>query len=568
MGKILGISCEHDSGVCILDESGVVLASVNEERFAREKLFTGVPEKSLDYILSDAGVSAEEIDSVAVASKMHVNINDWVWDEFSLKRDSVAAVLKLPLGKTALSQAWILSFLAEIGKSGSFRNQLKTFLGTRGIKCPVDFLDHHLCHNSSAIHTSGFEEGLSISFDAQGDGFSSKVYTFSEHGRKKKVVFQNPFFKSPAHYYGYVTKLLGFRQMEHEGKVTGLSAYGNPDKTYHIFEERLYFDENKGRFISKGGYIRNELKHLEKKFQGISKEDIAAGVQKHLEVNMVKFVRHLLRKHPCARIALSGGIFANVLLNQKISEIDGVESIHVHPNMGDGGLAFGAAAELASRKDDYKNIRIDNVFWGPSPTGDLDSLKNQYKLSEIECEDVCQKTAEFLAQKKVVALVEGGMEYGPRALCHRSIIYNPFDTTVNDWLNKKLERTEFMPFAPVVLDEDIDANFDNIASKKFAMEFMTVTCHTKTVFQEKAPATNHIDNTARPQIAFARTGRIYEILKSFKALTECPVLINTSFNMHGEPIVNTCEDAVKSFLASRLDYLLVNGRLFKSENNP
>ena len=560
---ILGISCEHDSGAALLDSSGTVLAAINEERISREKLFTGVPLRAMDAVLAIAKIHPRDVGMVAVSSHMHIDVNDWDWGLPSIKRDSMSQFLRLPGAKALLSHPVVLDTLVyHMGRNGEFIRGLIRTLGDRGFGCEMVVLDHHLCHVSAAIHTSGYESGLAVSYDAQGDGYSSKAYLFSQHGRSKKAVYRNPFFKSLAHYYGYVTKLFGFKLHEHEGKVTGLSAFGKPDETFPLFNERLRFDPGQGRFVSHGYYVRPELRYLEERLKGFSREDVAAGIQKHLEENMLAYFRHLLAAHGDQHVAVAGGVFGNVLLNQRIAELEQVRELHVHPHMADGGLALGAAAETASRLPEYANKRVENVYWGPEPAGKLQDLESRYPIRPVEADNIPQFLAEALAQGKIVGFVEGRMEYGPRALCHRSILANAFDRSINDALNKKLKRTEFMPFAPIILHDHADAYLEDIGNKRFAMEYMTITCRTSKRFQEEAPAANHVDNTARPQLVFPETGTVHEIMTRFHALTNCAVLINTSFNMHGEPIVNTCEDAVRSFLASGLDYLYLNGRLY------
>lgn len=561
MKYVLGISCEHDSGAALVSEGGQIIAVVNEERLVREKLYTGFPESSIRCVLETGDVSLHQISTIAVGTRMHINEHEWDWEKFSFKRTMLSWALNLPISQKILSQPIVLEMIVML-TGLAFRYKARKNLRKMGFKSKIFFLDHHIAHLSAAIHTSGFKKGLSISFDAQGDGWSSKVCIFSDNGREKRIIFKNPFFKSLAHYYGYATKILGFVPMRHEGKVTGLAARGNSGSTFSIFHKRLFFDKQKGKFNGEGKYGQYELNYLKNKLKMFSKEDIAAGIQKHLEFNMVEFVKSLLQKYPEEEIALSGGIFANVLLNQKISALEGVTNLHIHPNMGDGGLAFGAAVELLSRNSTYSNKKLDDAFLGPDLKGDIDQLTKERNLSEIRVSDTCRKVAELIRDGRVIAVVEGRMEYGPRALCHRSIICSPFDVSVNDWLNRKLRRTEFMPFAPVTLDEDIDRAYYTSGSELFAMEFMTITCTTKDAFRRQCPAANHVDNTARPQIAFKTTGRIYEILKEFKSLTGCSTLINTSFNMHEEPIVNTIEHAIDAFLQADIDYIILEGRLF------
>ncbi len=561
-GVILGISPEHDSGAAVLDARGEILAAANEERFSRRKLHTGFPRDAILQALAAAGLAPDRVERTVVSTRMHIGENDWQWDKRSLKRDAMTTLLRSRGLKRLLRNPALVCALAWLGETRGFQRSVRAHIAALGLPPPGRFLDHHTCHAAGAIHTCGFAHGLALSFDAQGDGFSCKAFVFEEHGSRKRLVFRNPFFCSPAHYYGYVTGILGFKQMEHEGKVTGLAGYGRADETFPIFDARLRFDAAAGMFLGEGLYIRPEIEYLRRALAKFSREDIAAGVQRHLEENVLGLVRYLVARTRADNLTLAGGIFANVLLNQKIAESGLVRELHVHPHMGDGGLALGAAAEAASALPAYRNACLAHAFLGPEPAGDVDALASRYGLREVRADDSARAAAEHLARGLFVGLVEGRMEYGPRALCHRTILAAPDAPGVKDALNERLQRTEFMPFAPIVLAGDADRLMASIGNKRHAMTFMTITGFTTEEFQRRAPAANHVDNTARPQLVTPDVGTAYRVLRHFKTLTGNAVLINTSFNMHGEPIVASYEDGVRTFLAARLDALLLGGRLF------
>ncbi len=562
MPYILGISCEHDAGAAILTEDGQIVAAANEERFTRKKLFVGIPEQAISALLNSCNINPTQIKRIVVSSFLHSCEKNWNWDQKSFLRTSVSKALELPIMREIMASDFAIKAMVCLARDYRFRFRLRQTLKALGLNSQIKFFDHHLCHVSSAIHTSGFEEGLAVSYDANGDGYSSRVYEFSDYGRKKYQVFANVFFRSMAHYYGYATKIAGFRQMEHEGKITGLAARGNYKKCFEIFESRLFFDSEAGKFVSNGGYIDSEIKYLKEALVSYSREDIAAGIQHHLEINMIKFFEYLHKKTGKRNFTIAGGTFANVLLNQKLSELYFVEQIHVHPHMGDGGLAFGAAAEEASQLPEYKNSQLKHVFLGPvADERDL-KLSEKFGLKLMADSEVAYKAATMLAQKGIGGIVEGRMEYGPRALCHRSVIANPQDLSIHDELNQMLGREEFMPFAPIILAEDVGGYFENIDNKSFMMEFMTTTVKTTQLFREHAAVANHVDNTARPQLVFPETGEIYSILKCFKEITGSGVLINTSFNTHGEPILFSYLDAFRSCKRVGLDFLVLDGRLF------
>jgi len=257
---------------------------------------------------------------------------------------------------------------------------------------------------------------------------------------------------------------------------------------------------------------------------------------------------------------LSGGLFANVKLNQKILELSPINNMFVAPNMGDGGLSLGAAAIHVPDL-----FAPTNMYLGSEITQEIAvSMRNlnDYEKVELAEKQIASRLAYLLAQNKIVAISRGRMEFGPRALCNRSILYSAQDKSINSWLNTKLNRTEFMPFAPVIRDVDAD-KFFTINKSTTSYEYMTVTVPCKEITVEVAPAIVHVDNTARPQIIREESNPLmYEILSEYALLTNSGILVNTSFNMHEEPIVRTSGEAVQAFISSDLDALLLHNTLY------
>ncbi len=380
--------------------------------------------------------------------------------------------------------------------------------------------------------------------------------------------------------YTACTQVLGFRGGRHEGKITGLSGYGQVDRELYqrvkatirrsgpdFTLDKRYYSEGIIRGFSLQKVIqgenlfdtlqyRNYKVPLKKLLQAYERETIAAVFQRLLEEELEAVVRPYAEQTGLKHLALCGGVFANVKLNASLFRGLGMTQVYVFPHMGDGGLAVGAGLEfLQTRPQPF-----DTVYWGPEYTiAELEAALLAAKsegLSFRREEQIEIAVAEFLAQNKVVARFNGRMEFGPRALGNRSILYSATDREANTWLNQRLRRTEFMPFAPVVMADKAHRLFRDIDGTEHACKFMTIILTCTDWTKERCPAVVHVDGTARPQfVTKTANPSLYRILMHYECLTGIPLLINTSFNMHEEPIVCTPVDAVRAFLAARLDYL-------------
>ena len=295
------------------------------------------------------------------------------------------------------------------------------------------------------------------------------------------------------------------------------------------------------------------------------KADLSATIQDVLEKSVAGFCDHWVQRTGVPDVALAGGVFANVKLNQRIHELDSVKGVFVHPGMGDDGLAVGAALFEHNRAAGWSpQPMIKDVYLGGDiSAGDSKTALKGSDLKEIaHGEAVEAEAARLLAEGKVIARAAGRMEYGPRALGNRTIMYQPTDPSVNDWLNQKLRRTEFMPFAPVTLWEERERCFRDIDGAEETARFMTITFECTENMVERCPAVCHVDKTARPQLIQEEDNpSYYRIVKQYQAFTGLPCVINTSFNMHEEPIVNTAEEAITAFKQSGLDALILGDRL-------
>ncbi len=387
---------------------------------------------------------------------------------------------------------------------------------------------------------------------------------------------------SPADVYSFVTKHLGFKRVQHEGKVTGLAAHGDPDRLYAHFEKLTYLETESRTFRSAIPYDRFRtkfartialgtpydtglLEYFRREFDGESREDIAAALQKRCEDLARDYVTLHLEASPSRKILLSGGLFANVQINQIVSEIDGVDEIYVHPCMGDGGLAAGACFlhyERSQRKLGrvWVGDRIDDVYLGPDYSEtQVERALAASGLRYFKSKSPSGDMATLFSKRRVVGHFSGRMEYGPRALGNRSLLYAPDDPAVNAQLNHRLHRTEFMPFAPMCLAECAPDLFEAFHAGRTAAQFMTTTFEIRPEWRHRLAGVCHIDQTARPQTIRAdQNPRVHGILEAYRRITGTPALINTSFNIHGEPIVCTPEDAIRSFKADACDVLVLN----------
>ncbi len=567
---ILGISTGHDAGAALVVD-GKIVSAINEERMNRKKMYWGFPTLSIAETLRVAGVLPRDVELVAIAgtSSTRAKPLEFGYESVGFFRTFFAELSATPLTGLLMGTELGTKATRKVFETSIFRGTaaIESVLKEMDIVAPVEFVDHHLCHAASAYFTSGWNDCLSLTLDGSGDGYCSRVYDCADG--KMKLINSIPAYHSPGFYYCYVTHLLGFIALRHEGKVTGLAAFGNPEKTREIFARRIGYDSKKFSFVNKGGWLQAELRVLDRLLKPYSREDIAAGIQSYFEDIVTRFAVDAVQKSGARKIALSGGVFSNVRLNQEVWDRTRVEDVFVFPNMGDGGLAAGAAFDAYARREPaYRPYRLSDVYVG-SDFSEVE-MERAIKTSGFPYKRVGRvepAIAKLLAEGKIVARFNGKMEYGPRALGNRSILYHCGDRSVNQWLNEQLNRTEFMPFAPVMLKEDAGEYLVSYhPDRSFAAEFMTITYRVTPKCRDRAPAITHVDSTARPQIVTeAINPSYYHIVNEYKKLTGLAVLVNTSFNMHEEPIVRTPDEALKAFEQSRIHALAMGPFLIEMD---
>jgi carbamoyltransferase len=360
--------------------------------------------------------------------------------------------------------------------------------------------------------------------------------------------------------YAYATEALGFIPFRHEGKVTGLAAYGKP-LLYDALARHFSVDERGeiGSDFADYQAMRRRILDLAK---GASREDVSASVQLLLENFVIESVRRILAAHPSRHLGLAGGVFANVRLNQRLAEELPVEEVFIYPAMSDQGLACGAVLEFLLARDGMapwleRRWPLETLYYGRDFGADIDLLLGEDPRFAIVSQSPVEGAADLLSQGRIVAIYAKGMEYGPRALGARSIMASALDADINRSLNDRLSRSEFMPFAPVVRAEDAEAVFDLGPAKRRAASFMTITCGVRSEWRERIPAVVHVDGTARPQVIERKQNSLYyDILSEYKARSGVPVLINTSFNVHEEPIINRPEECARALAERRIDFVV------------
>jgi carbamoyltransferase len=570
----------HDSGVALIGEDGRIVAAHSEERFSRIKMDGGFPFRAFEAMRKMTGFSASDLSCVAVpflsarekategAHLLGSSLRDPIvgltqvrnriqGDQFQRGMEAIGAYQYVEKYRERLA----------VSRSQDGRPALgdwRDFLSWAGLdRVPLVQTDHHIAHAAGAYLTSGWNEALLITCDGVG-ALKSSIVAEGRAGRLR-VIGRTFYPHSPGEFWELITAICGFHHMKHGGKITGLAALGDPHAPcYEVMRAAMWCE---------GLSIRSSLDPvaMARKLSGATREDIAATAQRRLEEVVTEMVANAVARSGLDRLALSGGVFANVKLNQRLAELPGVREVYIYPAMGDEGIALGAALFAAARRNGLKPFPLHDVYFGPEyPRSEIEQAvasESNLDARGIDDERLAADVAQLLATGRVVALFRGRMEFGPRALGHRTILYQTTDQTVNDWLNKRLARTEFMPFAPVTLEQFAGQCYRGLESRSYATRFMTITADCTEWTRTVSPAVVHRDGTARPQIIGRNDDPLYyAILQKYHELTGIPSLINTSFNMHEEPIVCSPADAVRAFTAGDLDYLVIGNLLVKNRS--
>ena len=560
---ILGITNTKDCGVTLII-NGKIEASVNEERFNRKKGYQGFPKKSLDWIMKNYNLKPNNIDFIGCGAWLGQDI------DFTLSK-MLDETLSFSNFRTKNCYNKIITRInVSIERDSFFKKQFFDGIKKYGFETSkVILCDHHYAHAITAWFPSPYKNGYVLCADGRGDGKSITLWKADRKNGLKLIDFYSELL-SPGAFYGSITNILGFTPDKHEGKVTGLSATGKHSLAYKILKDCYYFDNNKKKLVSRfdkgfSPFVRDNSKVLEKKLKKFSRENISYAVQKIIEENLIDFLySHLGKSNKKINLCLSGGVMANVKLNYELSKLKFVKDVFVFPSMGDGGIAAGGAFNVLEKKYKKKSVELNDVYLGPSfnDSDIADIIKKQKcKFIKLKEDELIRKTSELIYKGKIIGWFQGRMEYGPRALGARSILASPEHEIINLKLNKRLKRSEFMPFAPVTSEVLAKKCFKKSEINSTTSEFMTILYECKELMREKCSAVVHVDNTARPQIIKNKKLLIYKLIKKFYNTYGIPCIINTSFNNHEEPIVCSPSDAINCLKKKNIDFLVINNFL-------
>ncbi|MCW5771512.1 MAG: hypothetical protein KIT16_07760 [Rhodospirillaceae bacterium] len=566
---ILGVHPGYHDACAVLHDDYRLVAAVAQERMTRRKVDGGrVPVEAIDECLAIAGAKRKDVGALvlgrgAFPARFYAHL--------PFDRALEAKVRRL-LGKEKHK-----SMERECVRYGRFDSEAMfragDFLGALGLPAgiPVRFFNHHEAHALPTLFHTDWNDALLYTADGGGDNVQYSHRVFRD-GAIETLFGGDEELARPMRIdsvglaYGYATQALGFRINRHEGKTTGLAAWGEP-AFYDAIATHFRVDEA-GQIASDFADNATMRRYLFDLFRDRKREDVAASIQRFLENFVLKAVGRLLERTGVRKLGLAGGVFANVRLNQRLAEELPVDEIFVYPAMSDQGLAAGGVLKFLLERDGMERwlanrYPLESLYYGRDFGEDIDrALGGDAAIERLDGPPV-ETAARILAAGGIVAIYTKGMEYGPRALGARTILATPSDATINDTLNKRLERSEFMPFAPVVAEENAERVFRIGAAKAYAARFMTVTAHVQPGWRERIPAVVHVDGTARPQVIRREWNALYyDVLKAFELRTGLPILINTSFNVHEEPIINRPEECARALRDGRIDYVVTEKAVY------
>lgn len=560
--NIMGISSGYHDSACCLLQDGVLVAAVQEERFSRVKNDKSFPRKAFRYCLEAGGISLSDLDCIAYYEDPCLKLGRQIW--MSLVPD--VSTDRLDATAARLTRRLPQDFIRRFGYDG-----------------PIEVVDHHLSHASSAYYFSGFEDAAILTVDGVGD-WPTTTYGFGK-GTEIERFEQVDFPDSLGFFYSAITGYLGFEVNEGEYKVMGLAPYGRPvyaDRIRKLIElgpgGQYRLDLKYFSFLKEDSMYSEELCSLlgrpprdpESELDSFHK-DVARSVQVVLEEVLLEKVKYLHERVPSENLCMAGGVALNVVANRRCLNEGPFRRLFVQPAAGDAGGAVGAAAAayFRTKKDAAPLKKLDHVYLGPSNSSF--SVRRLLQASSAQFHDFKGRTPEMLryvvkqlSEGKVVGWCQGRMEFGPRSLGARSILADPRCPDMRDRINALIKMREgFRPFAPAVLASRTREHFALDHDSPFMLETCGVTSGIP------LPAITHVDGSARVQTVDEKTNpRFAALLEEFYRATDCPILLNTSFNMRGEPIVCTAFDAMMCFVRSKIDVLVVEDYVLERSGIP
>ena len=592
--NILGISCFYHDAAAALIVNGEIIAAAQEERFTRIKHDQSFPKQAIAYCLEEANISLHEIDRIVFYENPKIKFNRLVETYLAYA----------PFGYSSFLASMTAWFSGKSNHLNLIVENLKSvFSISDDIASKIRFSEHHLSHAASAFYPSPFQSALILTMDGVGEWATTSVAIGD--GNKIKFLKQINFPHSIGLLYSAITQYLGFKVNSGEYKVMGLAPYGRPVYSSLITENLIdvkddgSFNLNMKYFDYCSGFSMIN-KNLEDLFGAPAREpeseltqrdmDIAASIQNVTEEIVLKIVRSLRTSTGIKNLCLAGGVALNCVANGKIAGNKIFEDIWIQPAAGDAGGAIGAALEnyysefnkerIPAELDSMKGSYLGPEYSKEKIVQELDALHASYEI--FETESLVKKAAELLSDGKVLGWHQGRMEFGPRSLGARSILADPRSPSVQKQLNLKIKyRESFRPFAPSVLLEKVGEWFQISKPSPYMLIVSEVDDRHKirltkeedelfgiqklNIPKSSIPAVTHVDYSARIQTVDKRTNAIFHrLIESFFNLTGCPVLVNTSFNVRGEPLVCSPTDSFNCFMGTEMDVLIIgNAILYK-----
>ena len=573
--KVLGlIGLGKSPGACLM-EGAQLIACAEEERFLREKVAIGRwPINALRYCLEAGGSALDDIDRVAIAwncEKYPDRMGEFfrsLDDAYPRKGEDFRA-----------TERDILSRYTPRNYLGSLNRELQ--IARLGSLSDVAYYDHHHCHAAQAFYSSGFGEALVLVMDGSGEEEATTIWE-ARHDQLRKIKgFNIP--HSLGRVYSTITEYLGFRAYSDEGKVMGLAPYGKldpeiheklscvlkiePDGEYVVDPNFIYYGAHSfsARFTDDLVDLLGPPRRPKRRNEPIAEvyKDIAYSLQLLLEQAAEGLVRRYMTETGLRNVCVAGGVAMNCKMNGVIGSWEDVEELFVHPASHDGGACIGAAMMAVQEvQSDVAFEPLDHAYYGPKYSNEeIEELLGYAKLPYQKFDKVSSVVAEALEQGEVVALFQGRMEMGARALGNRSILANPLLPDTKKLLNDHVKHREYWrPFCPSVLAEYGEDFFESMKHP----HYMLVADRVRSEKADLIPSAVHVDGTARPQFVSQETNPVFwSIIEEFRQLTGVPVIINTSFNVMGEPIINTPQEAIKCFYSTGIDMLVLENCVLK-----
>ena len=573
MVYVLGIHDGHTATAALIKD-GKIICAVSEERFTNFKNQPGLPKNSINFCLDFAKISPSDLDLVVLAS-IHTPptfvtyVDTKTRSLYYILKKSKNVVYKFPQNMYESIFKKVSPFIYKKTKTARIKS-VSNFLKIPEEK--INVVEHHTAHAYTAYYGSGYikddEEFLIFTLDGEGDGVSATVNIANRNGIKR--IAQTSNYASIGLLYLETTRYLGMKPLEHEYKVMGLAPYAPINyvkSVYNEIKELINVDDSL-TFSSKRG-SREYFNYIKSKFYLKRFDTIAGAIQKMTEDLVTKWIKLAIKKTNIRNIALAGGVFMNVKLNLAISKLKEVNRMFIFPSCGDESLAIGAAYWGYNQLTKEEPENLKDLYLGPSYTSsevkkfiDENKVNLKYHVENLSESQLTKRIAELLLEGKVIALLQGRMEWGARALGNRSILANPTNPKIVKDINLRIKKRDFwMPFAPSILDSREKDYIIN--PKKIPAPYMILAFDTTDEGKEKLGAAIHpYDFTTRPQIVYKKWNEKYwRMIKEFEKVSGIGAVLNTSFNLHGYPIVNSPKDALFTFENSGLEYLVIDNFL-------